>query len=345
VSASTPGVPVPAQPPGAAAGAGRRRPGLLRKHELALIPVIGLALVAGTLVNSAFMTTQNLVNVLQQSSELAVLVLAETIVVLAGKFDLSLESIVGVAPMLGAWLVLPVVNGGSGDGVNPYVGILVMFAVGAAVGLANGLLVVLLQLDAFIVTLAMLILLRGITVGLSSGQTLYDLPGPMVYIGTANWIGIPVSVWLAAVLYALVGLVLSFHSFGRSIYAIGGNEQAARAAGIRVDRVLIAAYVIAGLLASVAGLMLAGRLASVTSGQGQNLIFFVFAAAVIGGISLDGGRGTVFGALTGVLLLGIISNILTLSNIEAFWVNASFGAIILFALILARATGGAPGRR
>ena len=91
--------------------------------------------------------------------------------------------------------------------------------------------------------------------------------------------------------------------------------------------------------------MLAGRLASVTSGQGQNLIFFVFAAAVIGGISLDGGRGTVFGALTGVLLLGIISNILTLSNIEAFWVNASFGAIILFALILARATGGAPGRR
>ena len=88
--------------------------------------------------------------------------------------------------MLGAWLVLPVVNGGSGDGVNPYVGILVMFAVGAAVGLANGLLVVLLQLDAFIVTLAMLILLRGITVGLSSGQTLYDLPGPMVYIGTAS---------------------------------------------------------------------------------------------------------------------------------------------------------------
>jgi len=315
-----------------------RRTRIVRTHEFALVPAIGLALIAGTLVNSAFLTRQNLVNVLQQSSELAVLVIAETLVVLAGKFDLSLESIVGVGPMLGAWLVLPVLNGGSGHGVNVYAGILVMFAVGAAVGLVNGLLVVRLQLDAFIVTLAMLILLRGVTIGLSKGATLYDLPGPMIYVGTSSWLGLPVSVWLAALLYVVVGLLLRYHSFGRSIYAIGGNEQAARAAGIRVDRVVITAYVLAGVLAAVAGLMLAGRLASVTSGQGQNLIFFVFAAAVIGGIRLDGGRGNVFGALTGVLLLGIISNILTLSNIESFWVNASFGAIILLALVLTRVT-------
>jgi simple sugar transport system permease protein len=332
--------PAPPRAMSSATHAFRERARVLRTHEFALIPVIAIAMVVGTFVNDAFLTRQNLINVLQQSSELAVLVIAETLVVLAGKFDLSLESIVGLAPMVAAWLVIPVANGGGGYGLDPYLGILVMFAVGAAVGLANGLLIVRLGLDAFIVTLAMLILLRGITIGLSQGQTLYDLPGPMIYIGTAEWLGIPVSVWLAGVLYLVAGLFLRYHSFGRAIYAIGGNQQAARAAGIRVDRILLITFVLAGTLAAFAGLMLAGRLASVTSGQGQNLIFFVFAAAVIGGIKLDGGRGTVFGALTGVLLLGIISNILTLSQIDSFWVNASYGAIILLALILAKFTGG-----
>jgi simple sugar transport system permease protein len=182
----------------------------------------------------------------------------------------------------------------------------------------------------------MLILLRGIVVGLSNGSTLYSLPNAMIYIGSDNWLGVPVSIWLAAVLYLVVGLFLRYHSFGRSMYAIGGNRESARAAGIRVDRVTIIVYVAAGFFASVAGLMLAGRLASVASAQGQNLIFFVFAAAVIGGISLQGGRGSLFGALTGVLLLGIIQNILTLSQVPSFWIDAVFGGVILVALILSR---------
>jgi simple sugar transport system permease protein len=311
----------------------------LRTVEFALVPVIGLALVVGAIVNDAFLTRQNLINVLQQSSELSVLVIGEALVVLAGKFDLSLESIVGIAPMVGAWLVIPVANGGGGYGLSPYLGILVILAIGAAVGLLNGFLIVRLELDAFIVTLAMLILLRGVTIGLSKGQTLYDLPGPLIYVGTSSWIGVPVSVWLAGCLYLLAGLFLRYHSFGRAIYAIGGNQEAARAAGIRVNRVLMVTFVLAGTLAAIAGLMLAGRLASVTSGQGQNMIFFVFAAAVIGGIKLDGGRGSMFGALTGVLLLGIVANILTLSSVDSFWQNAVFGGIILGALVLAKLTG------
>jgi simple sugar transport system permease protein len=312
----------------------------LSSLQFALVPVIGVALVVGTLVNDAFLTRQNLINVLQQSSELSVVVIAETLVVLAGKFDLSLESIVGFAPMVAAWLVIPVINGGGGYGLSPYLGILIMLAIGALVGLFNGLLIVRLELDAFIVTLAVLILLRGATIGLSKGQTLYDLPGPLIYVGTSSWVGVPVSVWLAGFLYLVAGLFLRYHSFGRAIYAIGGNQDAARAAGVRVNRVVLITFVIAGTLAAVAGLMLAGRLASVTSGQGKDMIFFVFAAAVIGGVSLNGGRGNIFGALTGVLLLGIISNILTLSSVDSFWQNASFGAIILLALILAKLTGG-----
>lgn len=309
-----------------------------RLGSLALIPAIGLAVLVGTLVNDAFLSSQNLINILQQSSELSVLVIGETLVLIVGKFDLSVESIVGLGPMVAAWLVIPAVDNGGGIGVSPYLGILVILAVGAVVGLANGLLVVKLKLEPFIVTLAMLILLRGIVIGLSNGSTLYNLPTPMIYVGTVNWAGIPVSIWLAAVLYILTGLFLRYHSFGRSMYAIGGNAESARAAGIRVDRIIIIVYVAAGFMAAVAGLMLAGRLASVASAQGQNMIFFVFAAAVIGGISLQGGRGSLFGALTGVLLLGTIQNILTLSQVPSFWIDAVFGGVILVALILSRLT-------
>jgi simple sugar transport system permease protein len=194
------------------------------------------------------------------------------------------------------------------------------------------------KLNAFMVTLAMLILLRGVTVGLTNGRTLFNLPAPLVYLGSALWVGVPASVWIAGALFIMVGLFLRYHSFGRAIYAVGGNPEASRAAGIRVERVTWIVYIVGGALAALAGLLLTGRLDSVLSGQGQNMIFTVFAAAVIGGISLNGGQGSMFGALTGVLLLGIIANILTLSQIPAFWINAAFGAIILAALLLAKVT-------
>ena len=133
---------------------------------------------------------------------------------------------------------------------------------------------------------------------------------------------------------------MRYHRYGRAIYAIGGNVHAARAAGIRVERVSWAVFVIASLLAALAGLLLSGRLGAVTAQQGSNLIFTTFAASVIGGISLNGGKGSLAGALAGVLLLGIVTNILTLSQIASFWIDATFGAIILIAQSLTRLTGG-----
>jgi simple sugar transport system permease protein len=312
-----------------------------RLQEIALVPAIVVALIAGALVNDAFLTQQNLINILQQSSELAILVIGETLILLTGKFDLSLESIVGVGPMIAGWLVTDTVIGGSGLHLNAYLAVVILLLVGMLVGAINGFLVAQVKLNAFMVTLAMLILLRGITVGLSNGRTLFDLPAPLVYLGSASWLGIPASVWIAGFLFLVVGLFLRYHSFGRAIYAVGGNPEAARASGIRVERVVWIVYIVGGALAALAGLLLTGRLDSVLSGQGQNMIFTVFAAAVIGGIGLNGGRGTMFGALTGVLLLGTISNILTLSQIPTFWINAAFGAIILAALVLARFTSGA----
>lgn len=308
--------------------------------ELALLQLIVVAMIAGTLLHPAFLTPINIVNVLQQSSELSVLVLAEAIILIVGRFDLSLESIVGVAPMVGAWLMLDAALNGSGLMLSPYLAVMFVFAVGFAIGAVNGFLIVRLGLNAFITTLAMLILLRGVSIGLTNGRTLYDLPEPFLYLGNAYWLGLPAALWVSAGLYLVGSLILAYHRFGRALYAIGGNAESARAAGIPVDRYVWLVFIIAGGLAALSGLMLTGRMASVMSGQGQNMIFTVFAACVIGRISLNGGKGTLVGALCGVILLGIISNILTLSNIETFWISATYGAIILLSLIFTRLTSG-----
>jgi simple sugar transport system permease protein len=315
----------------------------LNLRDLVLIPVIALVMVVGSFVSSSFLLPENLLNVLQQSSELSILVIAQSLILICGKFDLSLESTVGLAPMLAAWLmIVDTYVGGSGVGISGYAGIAVLFAVGLVVGTVNGLLVVKLKLNAFITTLAVLILLRGMTLGITNGQTLFDLPSEFLYLGTAKWFGAPASIWIAGLLFLFFGLMMRYHRIGRAIYAIGGNAEAARVAGIPVERITIGVFIVGSLLAALAGLLLTGRIASVMAGQGQNMIFYVFAAAVIGGIGLNGGQGRMIGALTGVLLLGLLQNVLTLSGIAAFWIDACYGAIILLALIITRLSGEAP---
>lgn len=311
---------------------------------MALIPALALAFVIGSVSSEAFLTGDNIISILRQSSELAVMTVALSLILIAGKFDLSLESTFGLAPMFAAWLMLPDAVGGGGMEIPPALAIVACLLVGALIGLFNGFLIVKAGLNAFVVTLAMLILLRGVDLGLTNGATLYDFPEAFTYLGAAKWFGIPVSIFVAGAIFLVAGLILRFHRYGRAVYAVGGNPEAARAAGIPVEKIIWATFIIGGLLAALAGLMLSGRIASTTADQGRNLIFTVFAAATIGGISLDGGRGTMFGALTGVLLLGIISNILTLSQVPSFWIDAVYGAVILLALILAKITSDQPAK-
>jgi Ribose/xylose/arabinose/galactoside ABC-type transport systems, permease components len=314
--------------------------GLRSNRELALVPAIVVVLILGFIISPDFLTVNNLVNnVLVTSAELGILVLAETVILIAGYFDLSLESTVGLAPMLAVWLVLPASAGGSGLGLSPWLAIPAMFVLAILIGLVNGLLVGVLKLNAFIVTLAMLILLRGITEGISGGQTLSGLPDAFQWLGSAKPLGISVEVWILVIAFALAYVFMRFHPTGRRIYAMGGNAAAAAAAGIRTKRLTIGLFIFASLLAAFAGLMLTGRIASVAANQGQNMIFTVFAAAVIGGISLNGGRGSMLGAFSGVILLGLIQNILVLSSVPSFWINAVYGAIILAALLLNHFTG------
>lgn len=305
-------------------------------RELSVLPGLVVVVVVGALVSPAFLSAANLTLILRQSAELGIVVIGLTFILITGKLDISLESTVGLAPMIAAWLMIPAAMGGLGTQINPFLAIVVTLGVGVVIGLINGFLIVKVHLDPFIVTLAMLILLRGITLGISEGQTLAGLPEAFRYVGSARWLGVPAAIWITGLLFLLAGLVLRYTSWGRALYAIGGNTQAARAAGIRVDFVLITAFVVASTLASFAGLMLAGRLASVTSGMGENLIFSALAAAVIGGVQLTGGQGRIVGALMGVLLLGTLTNVLTLAGVPTFWINAVYGAVILLALLIGR---------
>lgn len=308
-------------------------------RELALLPVIVLLLIIGAFVNSSFLTADNFINVAQDSAALGTVVVAETLILLTGKFDLSLQSTYGLAPMVGAWLIVSKDSQGLGTNWNPFIGIAVVLLIGLIVGTINGFLVIKLGFNAFIFTLAMLILLAGIQVGIVSGRTIYRLPDTFTYLGSQYLLGVPVSVWVTGGIFLLAALFLRYHRVGRAIYAIGGNTEAARAAGIHVDRIRIGIFIIASLLAALAGLMTAGQVVAVTASQGNNLIFSVFAAAVIGGISLDGGRGRMVGALTGVILLALVRNILILSQIQTFWIDAATGLIILIALAIARLIG------
>ncbi|WP_327666367.1 MULTISPECIES: ABC transporter permease [unclassified Streptomyces] len=313
---------------------------LRRARELALVPALLLLLVLGAVLNDSFLTEQNIISILGSSAALAMVVLAESLVLISGKFDLSLESVVGIAPAFGALLVLPVAQSGFGTEFPVAVSLLAVLVAGACIGAFNGVLVVKLKLNAFIVTLAMLIVLRGLLVGATKGKTLFGMPDAFFALATSTFLRVPMSVWFAAIAFGVAGLILKYHRVGRALYAIGGNAEAARAAGIRVERVMLGVFVVAGVLASVGGIMQTGYVGAISANQGNNMIFTVFAAAVIGGISLDGGKGTMFGALTGVLLLGVVQNMLTLAQVPSFWIQAIYGGIILLALMVARVTTG-----
>jgi simple sugar transport system permease protein len=314
--------------------------GVLR--EAALLPVLVLLIIVGTVVSPAFLTVTNIAGIGQQISALGVVVVGESVILLIGGMDLSLESTFGLAPMIAAWLILPVNAFGSGAQISPYLGLLVLLAVGAAVGVVNGLLIVKGRLNGFIVTLGMTIVLAGLQNGVVKAQTLFNLPKAFGYLGSAYVGQVPVSFLVTAAIFIVVGLFLRYHRTGRAIYAVGGNPAAARAAGIKVERIKIGAYVAGSMLAALGGLMEAGRVSAVTGqqGYGEGIIFSVFAAAVIGGVSLRGGRGNMIGAASGVILLGVVQNILDLANVSSYWIEAIDGAVILFALFLARIVGG-----
>lgn len=299
-----------------------------------MYPVLLALVILGAIVAPRFATSTNLINILEQVSVLGLTTIGLTFVVLIGRLDLSLEGIVGFAPMFAAVCLVPAAAGGFGIELPSWLGLFIALGVAGLIGVFNGFMVVRVGLNPFISTLGLLVLLRGGVLIVSNGRSIYS-PGPaLTYLGSAKLFGLPVSVLVFGLVALIVGLVFKYHRYGRALYAIGGNEDAARAAGINVDRVIWSAFVFAALLAGLAGVLMTGRLDSAVTTQGQGIIFSAFAAAVIGGVSLGGGRGTMVGLVSGVLLIGVINNLLTLAQVPSFYVQASTGAVIIIAAVL-----------
>jgi ribose/xylose/arabinose/galactoside ABC-type transport system permease subunit len=310
---------------------------LTRLRDIVFDNMIWILLLIGIVVFAfripKFFSVPNFLNVLLHSSPLGMLVLAETLVLLTGHFDLSLESTVGFTAMFAAWLM------GTGQissrlGMNPVLAIVVMIATGAVIGLFNGFFVVKLRMNAFIVTLATQIVLRGATINLVNGNIIRNIPKPFTLIAGTKVGPISVMIIVFICIYLVFHFILNSLTFGRRLYAVGDNREAAFASGIKTGRAIISAFILGGALAAVAGWMLSARFEAVAPNLGVGMVFDAMAAAVIGGVSLAGGKGSVIGALGGVLLLGIIQNVLNLSMVSPYYVDMIRGAVVFLAVLL-----------
>jgi len=287
-------------------------------------------------LTSRFMISQNIWNILIHSAVLGVMVVGQSFTLITGNFDLSAESILGLTAIIGAWLVAPAEPPcfGSGWILPPAVGVLAMLVVGLLVGWINGFLITRLKMNNFIVTLAMLIILRGLVLVWNEGETITGIPKPFLTLGGGFIGSIPISVIVMVVLFILAFLVTKYTRFGRNMYAVGGNKEAALASGIDPDKLIRQVYLISGGLAAFAAWIQLGRIGVAMEALGEGMIFEIQAAAVIGGISLFGGRGSIIGALGGVLLLASINSGLNLMRVSGFVIDAVRGAIILLAMLI-----------
>ncbi|HBF35876.1 MAG TPA: ribose ABC transporter permease [Firmicutes bacterium] len=290
-----------------------------------LVGLVGLAIIL-TLLSPRFLTLANLTNVLRQTSLNAIIAVGMTFVILTGGIDLSVGSIFAFASAITAGMLI--------GGVNVVWAVAAGLVVGALSGAVNGLLITKGKVPAFICTLAMMTILRGATMVYTNGQPLSGLGDAFYFVGE-GFIGIfPVPVIITVIVFAIGYYILSQYKIGRYIYALGGNEEAARLSGINTDFIKIMTYAISGLLAALSGIIIASRLNSAqpTAGVGSELD--AIAAVVLGGTSLSGGQGGVVGTIIGALIIGVLNNGLNLLNVSPFYQLIAKGAVILLAILL-----------
>lgn len=308
---------------------GKRLGRLLAIEGATVALVLVVLVILLSILAPFFLTAGNIENVLVQSIFVLLVALGITFVLITGGIDLSVGSVMGLSAGI---TVLTLISG-----FPMIVAVLAGLGTGATVGLINGLIITRLGISDFIVTLAMLEIARGILQLITARTPLRGFESPeFSYLATGSVAGIPIPVIIAAAIVFVLVIVLRRTSFGRSIFAVGINRRAAYLAGIAVDNIRLKVYVLSGLLASVAGILLASRLSSVQPALGMNYELNAIAAAVVGGTSLAGGRGSVWGTVVGALLLAVIQNGLRLLEINAFWFTIITGAIIVIAVVLDR---------
>jgi ribose/xylose/arabinose/galactoside ABC-type transport system permease subunit len=303
-------------------GAGLRR-WMVRPEAPALV-FLAVLVVAFTLSSDKFLSGTNLEAIVVSVAVLGTISLAVNQVILCGEIDISTGSMMGlcavaagaVATSTGG-LILPLLAG---------------VAVGALAGAVNGVLVTLGRIPSIIVTLGMLYALRGVILLVTGGTWITGIPSETRVLGTGSVLGIEYPVFVLLILFVVMELVSRHSTWGRNVFAVGGNRRASRLAGLPIDRVRFLAFVLVGVFVGIASIIYLGRAGSVQTNTGTGLELQVVAAVVIGGTSISGGRGSTLAALTGAVLIGVILNGLILLGVPGIWQDAVLGALILLAV-------------
>jgi len=308
---------------------------VFRIRELGIVVALALLIAVTGILEPRFLETASLRNLALNASIFAILAVGQTLVIITRNVDLSVGSVVGLTAFL------------AGDLLSKHPGMalplvfLLAIAMGAACGLLNGFLTTWGQVPALVVTLGMLYAYRGLAFLWTNGRQINaeTLPESFLNIGTGTVLGVPYLVVIALVVVVVVGQWLRDFRAGRELYAIGSNPEGARLAGVRSDRRVLTAFVLAGALAGLGGALFTARFATVDATAGTGYELTVIAAAVVGGVAIFGGTGSVYGAALGALLLQTITSSLIVLRVEAFWQQAAIGALLLIAIAFDRFLG------
>lgn len=290
-----------------------------------IILVIVVVCIFMTFRSSNFMTTNNIFNILRQISVYGILACGMAFAMMTGGIDLTVGATAGVSGAIAALMIT--------NGTNMVLAIVVSLLSGAVMGWLAGITIAHTGIPPFIMTLGLQITFRGVCYLVCEGKPIGNLPEGFTFLGLGNLFGIPVPIYFMILAFIIVGIILSKTSFGRSVYAVGGNYQAAYHSGINAKRVLTFAYIISGICAALAGVILTARNASAQPTAGNTFETEAIAACAMGGVSFSGGKGAVPGIFFGALLMGIINNAMNLMYISSYWQQVVKGIIIIASVL------------
>lgn len=281
-----------------------------------------------------FLQTENLLNIASQTVVVAVIAVGMTLVIITGGIDLSVGSLIALAAVVCTTLISK--NGGAGasNGAMIWSG-LVAIMMCAGIGVFTGITITLFRLPPFIATLGVMQIASGLAFIMSKGASIYDVPDKFTQLGQGTgFLGIPYAVMMMSVIYLAAHFVMTYTKLGRYIYAVGGNSEAARLSGVRVAPVILLVYLVSGMMAGLGGVVLASQLKSGAPTYGVSYELYVIAAVVVGGTSLTGGQGKIFGTLIGAFIIAVIQNGMNLTGVQSYTQRVVLGIVILGAVLL-----------
>ena len=299
----------------------------LRRPESGIILILAIFVTIAASVNPTFLSGKNVINILRASGFTMICVVGMSMILITGGLDLSIGSIYAIGALICGMAI-------TDWGLPLWAGMLLGLLVGAVSGTINGFLIVKTSIPPMIVTLGMQYALRGMVSVLTKGVPIFPLPDGFVNLEPTKIAGVPIIVVVAVVIAIIGHIMLSSTYFGRSVYALGGNQEAARISGINIKKTKLVVYICMGVLAAFAGMMMASRLGSCEPSTGTGLEMKVICGAIIGGISISGGTGTMLGAALGAVFMEALTNSLTVMKISVYWQNVVFGIVMILSVLL-----------